>query len=153
MILNRPRLISTIGIFICSAFLAYVPGHLTAQSQGKCSLTVRVTGIRNTTGTIRVALRRDENTVVEAREVAIDAKTLTAQTTFEKLADGTYGVSVMHDENKDGKLDKNEMGMPVEGYGHSNNPAKRAGPPSFDETKFNVSAPGTSIEINLIYWP
>jgi len=43
--------------------------------------------------------------------------------------------------------------MPTEGYGHSNNPAKRPGPPSFDETKFTFAAPGSTVGIVLIYWP
>jgi len=45
------------------------------------------------------------------------------------------------------------MGMPVEGYGHSNNPEKRMGAHSFDETKFTLSQPVTTLEIQLIYWP
>jgi len=149
---NRLHLPSLIAMVVSCAFLVSFIPTLTAQSTGTCSLTVRVTGIRNTEGNIRVVLRRDRDTIVEAREVAIDAKTLTAQTVFDKLAEGTYGVAVMHDENKNGKLDMNEMGMPLEGYGHSNNPAQRMGPPSFDETKFAISHPGSSIEIRLIYW-
>ena len=44
------------------------------------------------------------------------------------------------------------MGMPVGGYGHSNNPAKRPGPPNFDETKFAFAALGSTIAIALVYW-
>jgi uncharacterized protein (DUF2141 family) len=111
-----------------------------------------VTGARNAVGNLRVVLRRDENTIVEAKEVEIDAKTMTSQAVFNNIPEGEYGVAVIHDENKNGKLDMNEMGIPVEGYGHSNNPAKRPGPPNFDETKFKLTNPGTSIEIRLNYW-
>jgi len=124
-----------------------------AQAPRTGMLTVKITGIRNTVGNIRVALRRDESTIVAARIVEIDPKTLTAEAVFDNLAEGTYGVAVIHDENKNGKLDFNEMGMPLEGYGHSNNPAKRPGPPPFDETKFTFAAPGSTIEIELVYWP
>ena len=51
---------------------------------------------------------------------------------------------MIHDENKNEKLDFNDAGMPIEGYGHSNNPAKRPGPPNFDETKFAFAAPGSA---------
>ena len=78
---------------------------------------------------------------------------MTATAVFEDLPQGSYGVAVIHDENRNGKLDFNEMGMPVEGYGHSNNPERRMGPPKFDETKFAVSSPSTTVEIQLIYWP
>ncbi len=95
---------------------------------------LKITGIRNTEGNIRVALRTDENTIVDAKVVEIDPKTLTAEAVFDNLPEGTYGVAVIHDENKNEKLDFNDAGMPIEGYGHSNNPAKRPGPPNFDET-------------------
>ena len=152
MIARNIRFISCTALIIGCALLAPSSARLTAQSSGTCSLTVRVTGIRNADGNIRLVLRQDENTIVEARQIEIDAKTLTAQTVFEKLPEGSYSVGVIHDNNKNGKLDTNEMGMPVEGYGHSNNPAQRMGPPSFNETKFSVGQPGTSIEIKLIYW-
>ena len=122
-----------------------------AQTAGK--LTVKITGVRNTEGNIRVALRTDENTIVAAQAVDIDPKTLTAEAVFENLAEGNYGVAVIHDENKNEKLDFNEVGIPLEGYGHSNNPAKRPGPPDFNETKFMFAVPSTTITINLVYWP
>lgn len=140
------------GVSMLCSVLAFLPDHLPAQSSGQNSLIVRLAGFRNAAGNVRVALRRDENTVIATREIQIDPKTLTAQTSFEGLPEGTYGVAVFHDENKNGKLDFNEAGVPLEGYGHSNNPAKRTGPPSFDETKFTVTAPETSIEIQMIYW-
>ena len=124
-----------------------------AQTPKTGRLTIKITGIRNSEGNLRVALRTDDNTIVDAKVVEIDPKTLTAEAVFDNLAAGTYGVAVIHDENKNEKLDFNDEGMPIEGYGHSNNPAKRPGPPSFDETKFAFAAPGSSIEIALIYWP
>jgi uncharacterized protein (DUF2141 family) len=149
----RIRFMTSAAVLVCGTMLALLPAHSPAQSSsGACTLTVRVTGARNTDGNIRVVLRRDENTVVEAKEAEIDAKTMTAQVVFDRIPEGDYGVAVIHDENKNGKLDMNEMGIPVEGYGHSNNPAKRPGPPNFDETKFMLSNPGTSIEIRLNYW-
>ncbi len=124
-----------------------------AQTPKTGKLTIKITGIRNSEGNIRVALRTDENNIVDSRVVEIDTKTATAEAVFDNLAEATYGVAVIHDENKNEKLDFNEVGMPVEGYGHSNNPARRQGPPNFDETKFIFAAPGSTIEIALIYWP
>jgi uncharacterized protein (DUF2141 family) len=139
-------------IFCCSIWIASSV-RLAAQTPRTGAITVNITGIRNADGNLRVALRRDENTMVEGRTVDIDPKTLTAKVVFENVPEGAYGVSVIHDENKNGKLDMNEVGMPIEGYGYSNNPAKRPGPAPFEETKFALTAPSTSIEIALIYWP
>jgi uncharacterized protein (DUF2141 family) len=49
------------------------------------------------------------------------------------------------------KLDKNFMGIPKEGYGASNNPRKKMGPPSFEETKFKLSGTLQVLEIKLMY--
>ena len=138
---------------ICCSLFILASQHSSAQTSKTGKLTIKITSIRNAEGNIRVALRSDENTIVASKIVEIDPKTLTAEAVFDNLAEGTYGVAVIHDENKNEKLDFNDSGMPIEGYGHSNNPAKRPGPPSFDETKFAFAAPGSSIEIALIYWP
>ena len=137
----------------CTVWIA--PGiRLAAQTAPRsASLTVKITAIRSADGNLRVALRSDENTVVQARTVDIDPKTLAAKVVFENVPEGSYGIAVIHDENKNGTLDFNDVGMPIEGYGYSNNPPKRPGPAPFDETKFAVAAPSASIEIALIYWP
>jgi len=128
--------------------------RLAAQTASRsASLTVKITAIRNADGNLRVALRSDENTIVQGRTVDIDPKTLTAKVVFENVPEGSYGVAIIHDENKNGTLDFNDVGMPIEGYGYSNNPPKRPGPAPFAETKFAVAAPSTSIEIALVYWP
>ena len=150
--IRRKSWLAILPLLCCSLFIL-VGQRSIAQAPKTGKLTVKITGIRNADGNIRVALRTDDNTIVDARVVEIDPKTLTAVAVFDNLAEGTYGVAVIHDENKNEKLDFNEEGMPIEGYGHSNNPAKRPGPPSFDETKFAFDAPGASIEIALIYWP
>ncbi|MGH8076158.1 MAG: DUF2141 domain-containing protein [Lysobacter sp.] len=64
------------------------------------------------------------------------------------LAPGSYAVRVMHDENGNGKLDTNMVGMPTEGYGFSNNPrVMRAA--TFEEARFEVPEAGTSVRIVL----
>jgi len=41
--------------------------------------------------------------------------------------------------------------VPKEGYGASNNPKKKMGPPSFEETKFQLRGTEQSLEIELRY--
>lgn len=139
-------------LILCGSIFSLAPSA-DAQTQKTGKLIVKITGIRNAEGNVRVAVRTDETTIAAAQIATIDPKALTAEAVFDNLPEGDYGVAVIHDENKDEKLDFNEYGMPVEGYGHSNNPSKRQGPPDFSETKFVFSAPSTAIAINLIYWP
>ena len=45
---------------------------------------------------------------------------------------------VIHDENRNGKLDT-MLGMPREGFGFSRNPALRMGPPRYGDVRFAVA--------------
>ena len=131
---------------------------LEAQTTGTANLTVRVTGARNAKGKIRLALFRDgkgfpndASQAVHTQAADIDPQSSRALVVFAELPTGVYAVSVFHDENMNEKLDKNFMGVPKEGYGASNNPKKKMGPPNFDETKFQLGRADQSVEIRLMY--
>jgi uncharacterized protein (DUF2141 family) len=122
------------------------------------TLTVHVTGARNAKGQIRAALFQsakgfpgDASQAIQTQAADIDPQSLSAQIVFTGLHEGVYAVSVFHDENMNRKLDKNFLGIPKEGYGASNNPKKKMGPPDFEETKFQLSGAGQPLEIRLVY--
>jgi uncharacterized protein (DUF2141 family) len=132
---------------------------LMAQTQGVATLRVRIDGARNARGEIVVLVFRDSNgftndgsKAVRTERVPIDAQTLSSQAVFEGLRQGVYAVTLFHDENRNGKLDTNFLRIPKEGYGFSNNPKKRAGPPPFDQAKLSLNQAECSIEVRLIYW-
>jgi uncharacterized protein (DUF2141 family) len=152
---QRVALVSA-GLFL--ALTTRVSPPLAAQSTATATLTVHVTGARNTKGKIRAALFRgaegfpnDASKAVQTQPADIDPQTLTAQIVFTNLPNGVYAISVFHDENNNEKLDKNFVGMPKEGYGASNNPKKKMGPPSFEEAKFQLNGTEQSLEIKLMY--
>lgn len=70
---------------------------------------------------------------------------------FPRVPAGTYAISVFHDENGNGKLDTNWLGIPREGVGASNNPAPRMGPPKFSAAKFQYSEGPMNVEIIMRY--
>ena len=72
----------------------------------------------------------------------------TAKFTFKDLKPGRYAVMVTHDENGNGKLDMNVMGMPLEGYGFSNNPAVMR-KPTWQEAGFEVTGSDAAIDVAL----
>ncbi|MEA1892193.1 MAG: DUF2141 domain-containing protein, partial [Campylobacterota bacterium] len=59
--------------------------------------------------------------------------------TFKNIPNGTYVISVIHDENENKKLDKNFLGVPTEGYGFSNNIRPSFRGANFEESKFKLS--------------
>src|SRR5688500_3159345 len=108
-------------------------------------LTVTVNDLRNTKGHLLVSVVDSEagwnnqakpvaGEKLVVAEKATDGKSLEVKFT---LPAGKYAVQVLHDENENGKLDFNEMGIPAEGHGTSNNPVvmRRA---HFSETVFEL---------------
>jgi len=152
---DRIAIVSVMLTFLplCGSFLP-----LTAQTKDTGMLTVRVTGARNTKGKIGVTLFQsaqgfpdDTSKAIRQQSVDIDPSTMGAEVTFKNLPQGTFAVSALHDENGNGKMDKNFVGMPKEGYGASNNPKKKKRAPTFDEAKFSLNSSEQAIEITLIY--
>jgi uncharacterized protein (DUF2141 family) len=157
--MNRRTIkISQVAAAILSLWLSAPCAPLTGQTKDTGTLTVRVTGARNTKGKIGVTLFQDAqgfpddtSKAVRQQSVDIDPNTMSAQVTFKDLPRGAFAVSVLHDENGNGKMDKNFVGMPKEGYGASNNPKKKKRAPTFDEAKFSLNSSEQAIEITLIY--
>ena len=159
--MNRRR-IKISRLALTSAVLVFLQWvhfpSLAAQTNDTATLTVRVAGARNTKGKIWVTVFQDAqgfpddpSKAVRQQSVDIDPNTLSAQVTFKDVPQGTFAVSVLHDENGNGKMDKNFVGMPKEGYGASNNPKKKKRAPTFDEAKFSLNSSEQAIEITLIY--
>jgi len=70
--------------------------------------------------------------------------------TFRDIPSGRYAIAVFHDKNKNGKLDKNFLGIPKEGYGFSNNPKVGFSQPTFQQASFELNSDKTII-INMGY--
>jgi uncharacterized protein (DUF2141 family) len=70
---------------------------------------------------------------------------------FADVAPGDYAVSVFHDENSNGKLDRNFMGMPKEGVGASNDAAGHFGPPKYDDARFSYKGGRSVLAIHVRY--
>jgi uncharacterized protein (DUF2141 family) len=71
---------------------------------------------------------------------------------FSNLAPGTYAVAVVHDENGNGRLDKNLLGVPSEGYGVSHNRTYALSSSKWEESRFSVtSAEPMVMRVNLRY--
>lgn len=67
---------------------------------------------------------------------------------FDGVPAGRYALMVIHDENGNGTLDTNLVGMPVEGYGFSNNPRVMR-KPTFDEAAFDVGADALALDVAI----
>lgn len=121
-------------------------------AQGNIEVTVR--NIDEAKGSIRVGLFTNEDNFLKK---AIEGKVVKASGTevkvvFENLKAGEYAVSVIHDENENGELDTNGIGMPKEGFAFGNNAMGMFGPPSFEKAKVVVDKSPVKQVIELKYF-
>jgi uncharacterized protein (DUF2141 family) len=128
---------------------------LASSARGDAStITVHVTNVRSGHGSVMCRLYAGSEGFpgkdVSAASVSAPIVDKTATCAFAGVAPGTYAVSAFHDENGNGKLDRNFIGIPKEGVGVSNNRLHAMGPPKWEESKFVVSGSAT-LEIKLRY--
>ena len=117
------------------------------------SLEVKVNNIKSQTGTIRVGLFTNEKdflkNAVMGKVVKPDGNEIVV--VFENLVPGDYALSVIHDENENGKLDSNGLGIPIEGFAFGNNAMGAFGPPSFAKARMKIEGKDVSCIIKLKY--
>lgn len=117
-------------------------------------LDVTVTDVKTAGGRMMVALQSEASWVGKAAPVAAQAVAVTATGSvhlrFSGVPAGSYAISLMHDANGNGELDRNMIGVPTEGYGFSNNP-QVMGKPGFEQARFSLDeqTPAQSITIQL----
>lgn len=116
-------------------------------------LTVIIDHVRSNQGAILGALYDSDGSFMkqpQARATCqIKAATGAVHYVFHGLPAGKYALSVFHDENGNGQLDKNLLGIPKEGYGFSNSTAAK--PPRFDQAAFDYDGTTGTITVSLHY--
>ena len=123
----------------------------------KGDLTIAVAQLRNQKGQVCVKLYSARRSFPNGNDKAIPLQcvpiTETPLTvTFKDIPLGSYAVSLFHDENGDRTINRNGIGIPLEGFGFSRNPVIRAAPPKFEEAMILVAGQNTKIEIQMNYY-
>ncbi|MGF1542984.1 MAG: DUF2141 domain-containing protein [Parvularculaceae bacterium] len=83
------------------------------------------------------------------QQVRFAAKSPTTHFCFQAPTPGDYAIALYHDENANKTLDRKAFGIPAEPFGISNDPSTRFGPPSIEESLFEVAQAGATIDIQL----
>ena len=135
--------------------MAMLAPILLGASDTQGEVTVTVTKLRSTKGQILACLtsdarafpqcERDKNAqslIVPAREGLV--------LNFGRVPAGRYAIALIHDENGNGKLDKNLI-IPREGFGFSRNAPVAFGPPSFKSASFVIDGKDHQEAISVRY--
>lgn len=118
-------------------------------------LSIVVSGVKSNIGGLRMALHDGAKGFPLTRRPvavrAVNAQQGDLTITFRGLVAGRYAVSLFHDENGNGKLDANLFGLPIEGYGFSNDAGGRLGPAKFDDAAVAIGSRNTIIHVAMTY--
>jgi len=142
----------------CLAVVMFASLPALAFAQSSCpGIHVEILKIRNNTGTVACALFESpdgfplEYLHYATNIVVVRVRETQARCVFSDIRSGSYALAVIHDENMNGNLDTNRLGIPVEGYGFSRNASALLGTPSFSAASFPYDGKNLEITINLQY--
>ena len=135
------HLMRKIHFFILSLFVWFSLGIGTADTH---TLTVQITGADNDNGYILLILFQGEDGFPSNPDKAhaYDGSRIKdgkSTIVFKNLPAGSYAIAALHDENENGKMDTNMLGIPKEAYGASNDANNPFGPPKYKDARFEVN--------------
>ncbi|WP_411894586.1 DUF2141 domain-containing protein [Winogradskyella sp. A2] len=139
------NVLAKIAIIIILSLVSYM-----SNAQKVFNLTVNIEEASSNDGQMMIALYDNASDFLEKtfKGTTSEISNYGCVVTFENIPEGTYAVSIFHDENKNDKLDSNFIGIPKEDYGCSNNAKGFMGPPKWKDAKFEIKA-DKSITITL----
>jgi uncharacterized protein (DUF2141 family) len=147
------RYFQFLSLFIVVSLLSI---SIHAKDEKKGSLKVVIKGFEHTKGTAGILVFNqpdgfpgDHDKAIYKAKDDLDKKTITF--VIKDLPYGEYAVSVHHDEDGDGEVGSNWLGIPNEGLGASRDAKGNFGPPSFDDAKIKLNKEKMTIEINMVY--
>ncbi len=143
----------TVGILILAASLANSQ-PVSSAGENKGNVRVKVIGFQNETGAAKIGLCDSSACFQNSEEKAIFNTTVNiasgrAEHVFTGVPYGTYAVTVYHDENANGKLDKGTFGKPLERYGFSNNARGVLSRPAYEKAAFELDRPEITISVTV----
>ena len=119
-----------------------------APSARAFDLTVEVLDAKSSQGMVAAALYEEADWMRTPMQGEFRPAGARAVLVYRNLPAGKYAVAAYHDENNNGKLDSNALGLPLERYGFSRDSPGIMGPPPFDKAALVFQA-DTTITLHL----
>ncbi len=129
-----------VGAFQLGAALPAVVEAQAATTDAPSRLSLNITGYEANEGQILVALYADgvnfDNEAKPFRDAKIRVTGPKTSVVFNGLPVGEYAFKIYHDENGNGELDTDLLGIPSEAYMFSNDASDPFSAPEWEESKF-----------------
>lgn len=149
-LLSRSPVLAGVAVLVIGLALA-TPAMPTASDSTQ-QVRLEVSSFRSTKGTLICRLFAETDIFPDGDGVASEQVAIlggNASCVFLNVMPGVYAAAVVHDENGNGRLDKNLIGIPKEGYGVSNNHTYTMSSPKWVESRF-VVAPGETATLRVV---
>ena len=143
------------ALILASAIGAAALTSAAAATESPATLEVSIYGLRSMKGNVLVCVTANPRFFPDCGKdpkgfrATLPARD-SAQVSFRGIAQGTYAIAVVHDENANDKMDM-ALFLPKEGFGFSRNPAIVTGPPKFKAAAFAIDAAEVSQRIKMKY--
>jgi len=124
-------------------------------TESPAALEVSISGLRNMKGNVLVCVTANPRFFPDCSKdpksfrATVPARD-SAQVSFRGIAQGTYAIALVHDENGNSKMDM-AIFLPREGFGFSRNPAIVTGPPKFKAAAFAIDAAEVTQQVKMKY--
>jgi len=133
--------------------LTSIMGIVILNANDKFSLTISVDKLRCSKGVVQFSIYNKDKSIpndyYKKQKANINNKS--SQTIFKNLPKGKYAISILHDEDLDGEIDKG-MILPKEGVGFSNYKSINIlNKPTFKKASFELNK-DTKKKITVIYF-
>ena len=129
-------------------FLFVIAVHGMASAQNH-RLTLNIEGIKEVKAIMQIGLFNDADDFLETgsefRVISIPIDSTTVIAVFDSLPQATYGISLYHDLDSNGDINKNFIGIPVEPWGISNEAYRMLAAPRWQEAVFTMDADKTIV--------
>ena len=135
----------TISRITLGACIALVAGAASAAT-----VEVHVTGVAAGKGKVSVAVCDQAHFLKQcAYSGSVPAQGAAVTVSVPGVPAGTWAVLAFQDENENGELDRNFIGIPKENYGFSRDARGKFGPPSFEDAAIPVRDDPTVATVKL----
>jgi uncharacterized protein (DUF2141 family) len=120
------------------------------------TVIMTIEGIRNNKGEISLGIFRSqqefakEKTTIEKVFAKTDLRYGVLKIEF-YLEPGNYAAAILDDENKDGEMNYNIIGIPLEGFGFSNYVSSGLRKPRYKDFSFDVKTGENRVHVKMKY--
>ena len=115
---------------------------------------ILVQGVRSADGQVMVAVCSPQGFLGRACDhvASAPARAGVTEVLVQDVPPGVYAVQAVHDENGNRDLDRNRLGLPLEGFGFSRDAPIFVGPPRFADAAVQVGAGGGTLSFAMRYF-